>query len=1046
MNLADYGPRTLPDLLDLKRTSSETDLNSPEDLSPSNVIRMSSSNGWNGKSVVVRTSKAWRRPGFLSQTSEDNEEDGDNELPRLHASSSLPAFQTASIPNSVSAVFVDGSSPTTKKAKKKVSILRPKTTHGAANVNPQSPLRSVLVTSILPTATAAAAAFGAQTPPKTAPAGGKRTHTTVSHLFTDMKDSMLKDQSTKKLPHGMLSGLKQLSDEEDNGFDIRQLSGKINNKMKRDRRVDTTVESGSRDISFLTDRKNIKLKGHKSLAKLDSLSPNGNIKLSAGSPLESSVSNPLTVTKSNETVSTVSLLSPTDLHKVVRLHKNKESVFDNNDHSVINDEETHTEVAIEEAFNSFMHEIMQSYAVAEDEKTTSSSQDKLWRTRQFASAVPAGRRDVILLNQWMNSMVANHIDSDKTASDEKKTRATQFIYSLCFKELVRQVSLQCTERGKSIATLWQLSMDLSRKLLQTKMRHALEVEQKCEEDLRVNQEMCSRRMADADALVAHVKEDMQFLNRSLEVKQEQLESLVYRYKMTDAKCTKMRQMSNDILAKINPTAEADFLHTAFDEAEEIEARKFADSLLFRPLDPTASTSLAVISGHTEEVVQEEADFFFADAKKEAESKKPVSIETQTCKEDFMCFYEAEVETQTDHVRPPPRLHNKEIQTDRGIVMDAKGAWRALLDKRTIASQTEGTVTLTRANSDLEMDRVLNMSSDSEFSSDEDEDEDQDIDFNSPDFDPSKAIKMKGLSEDMQRYLHSLVAFMKEQGADNLSQILDHYTDVIKQSSESDTKDTKVSDKKTLEGLHMLVRRSTLRLLDPPSDKSNHASPLLPIHLLHSGSTDSPFESPMNRIHNREADSQLETGSQTGSARSVLRQDGSVPGSPARSAKFIGSAPGSRVGSARSHLGSVAASAIDSMTPLASVTDSAASSPVTRAPRKHVNASKLKKGTTKRGNGKTLGKRKTVKTGGEEDGDGRHEDSERHKGTQAGGNEEEEDDDESKLAALVGTEETGKVTTEEVALTEEEEGEELLLDMIAVVMGGGLLGFLLLANI
>lgn len=65
---------------------------------------------------------------------------------------------------------------------------------------------------------------------------------------------------------------------------------------------------------------------------------------------------------------------------------------------------------------------------------------------------PTGRREVELLNQWLDSMLNTHVFSkgDLKKDPEMRKQAlyhAKLILSVCLRDLIRQVSVQCLERG-----------------------------------------------------------------------------------------------------------------------------------------------------------------------------------------------------------------------------------------------------------------------------------------------------------------------------------------------------------------------------------------------------------------------------------------------------------------------------------------------------------------------------------------------------------------------------------------------------------------------
>lgn len=67
---------------------------------------------------------------------------------------------------------------------------------------------------------------------------------------------------------------------------------------------------------------------------------------------------------------------------------------------------------------------------------------------------PSNRREAELLNKWLDFMLEKYVHTKHEFTDEQRMRAAQFIYTFCLKEIVRQVSVHCVERGALIERVW----------------------------------------------------------------------------------------------------------------------------------------------------------------------------------------------------------------------------------------------------------------------------------------------------------------------------------------------------------------------------------------------------------------------------------------------------------------------------------------------------------------------------------------------------------------------------------------------------------------
>ncbi|KAK3278825.1 hypothetical protein CYMTET_13265 [Cymbomonas tetramitiformis] len=125
---------------------------------------------------------------------------------------------------------------------------------------------------------------------------------------------------------------------------------------------------------------------------------------------------------------------------------------------------------------------------------------KSWYLESFGSNLPAGRRDVERLEQWLNTRVKQtdhkkkvvhemHTDDlrkitqtmaeelhhtemlksrlKKQARHKEVMQESYDVYTVAMNELVRQVSIGCVERGRLMARLWESCLKLWSDLLET---------------------------------------------------------------------------------------------------------------------------------------------------------------------------------------------------------------------------------------------------------------------------------------------------------------------------------------------------------------------------------------------------------------------------------------------------------------------------------------------------------------------------------------------------------------------------------------------------
>lgn len=123
---------------------------------------------------------------------------------------------------------------------------------------------------------------------------------------------------------------------------------------------------------------------------------------------------------------------------------------------------------------------------------------------------PATRKDVKNLMSWLGSMLQKALIS--TLSPENLYETTNTIYKVCFQELIRQVKVQCKERGELIQQVWQTYQKL--------FEHALKVAQAKQENIEKNH---NSAIVNLERLYEKKISDLIQVNEDLARKNEKLE-------------------------------------------------------------------------------------------------------------------------------------------------------------------------------------------------------------------------------------------------------------------------------------------------------------------------------------------------------------------------------------------------------------------------------------------------------------------------------------------------------------------------------------------
>lgn len=148
-----------------------------------------------------------------------------------------------------------------------------------------------------------------------------------------------------------------------------------------------------------------------------------------------------------------------------------------------------------------------------------------WVTTVFPSLFPSGRRDVRLLEAWLDAnepgaIVLPDVQPGKqskekvmqqTAQGMKQLAAAQDVYSEALAEVVRQVSTHCVERGQLLSRLWGSTIDLfagTVALLQPLRDRVMELEEAAE-GARKRDVKFESRIEDLERQLDHAKSQLE---------------------------------------------------------------------------------------------------------------------------------------------------------------------------------------------------------------------------------------------------------------------------------------------------------------------------------------------------------------------------------------------------------------------------------------------------------------------------------------------------------------------------------------------------------
>ena len=110
------------------------------------------------------------------------------------------------------------------------------------------------------------------------------------------------------------------------------------------------------------------------------------------------------------------------------------------------------------------------------------------KKKDWDLGVPSSRSDAIALLKWFDSMTGRLGSEGAGLEGEEKFDLVQTVYYICYKELARQVSVHCAERGSVIEKLWQAYSRLIKEMSEAHGKSLARSQQMHEEEIKMAEE------------------------------------------------------------------------------------------------------------------------------------------------------------------------------------------------------------------------------------------------------------------------------------------------------------------------------------------------------------------------------------------------------------------------------------------------------------------------------------------------------------------------------------------------------------------------------
>jgi hypothetical protein len=151
----------------------------------------------------------------------------------------------------------------------------------------------------------------------------------------------------------------------------------------------------------------------------------------------------------------------------------------------------------------------------------------LWNRETFPAVKPNKRQDVVLLERWFDEMLSD-ISHLQHTDPQAFLRVSNEIYSTAVHELIRQISVDCSDRGRFLSRLWVRFMELFTHLADQAKSNKDEYVRNThvmKEDLSALREMYDRDVYNLKEAVVSTATELQDTHRLLLLREMELKNL-----------------------------------------------------------------------------------------------------------------------------------------------------------------------------------------------------------------------------------------------------------------------------------------------------------------------------------------------------------------------------------------------------------------------------------------------------------------------------------------------------------------------------------------
>lgn len=182
--------------------------------------------------------------------------------------------------------------------------------------------------------------------------------------------------------------------------------------------------------------------------------------------------------------------------------------------------------------------------------------------------LPAGRKDVQLLEEWLDNM-EYQINHSEDLETDSILESKKLVYNTCFMEIARQVSVHCIERGKLMQRVWNSYITDLENSLENNQKKSNELKNDFNRNMHVTQSQYRQMLDNLNGKVAKLQLEIPFLKSELKEKEEQLVlSNINEHQLLD-KVQLLTRIYQDHTIKLLALTSGQGLHNLLNHSEDL---------------------------------------------------------------------------------------------------------------------------------------------------------------------------------------------------------------------------------------------------------------------------------------------------------------------------------------------------------------------------------------------------------------------------------------------------------------------------------------------